>query len=174
MATFNGLRKVTGIIGFVIFIWCFGAIFDGANDPVFGRGTVRLAVIGLVAVVPYLVTAVVQNSMLQNRHAKIETLIFANRLSDAETALREIGACVSNGSMRGSFVGLKLLSVVLEKQGRYADALKILKAIVKQCPDVRTRLVELESRASAPSSVQHSSGGNGARKAQIPLSGEKI
>jgi hypothetical protein len=112
-----------------------------------------------MAIVPYIVTAFAQNSILRKRHAKIEALIFANRLSDAETALREIGTHVSNDSMQGTFIGLNLLSVVLEKQGSCVDALKILKAIVKKCPDVRTRLLELEGRASAPTSV-HSPGGD--------------
>ncbi len=158
MIPLNSLRKITGVVGFVVFIWCFGAIFDGANDPVFGHGTIRLAAIGLLGVVPYIVSAFAQNSILRQRHTKIEALIFANRLSDAEAALREIGTHVSNGSMQGTFIGLKLLSVVLEKQGRCEDALKILKAIVKKCPDVRTRLVELEGRAPAPASVHSPAG----------------
>jgi hypothetical protein len=159
MIQLDFLRKITGLFGFVVFIWCFGAIFDGAHDPIFGHGVARLATIGIMAVVPYIVTASAQNSILRKRHAKIEALIFANRLSDAETELREIGTHVSNDSMQGTFIGLKLLSVVLEKRGRYVDALKILKAIVKKCPDVRTRLLELEGRASAPTSV-HSPGGD--------------
>jgi hypothetical protein len=157
MIKLNALRKVTEVIGFIVFVWCFGAIFDGANDPVFGRGIVRLAAIGLLAVVPYIATALAQKSILRKQHTKIEALIFANRLSEAETALREIGTSVSNNSMQGTFIGLKLLSVVLEKQGRCAEALKILKAIVKKCPDVQTRLIELEGRVSPFTSV-HSAG----------------
>jgi hypothetical protein len=99
----HGLRKITGFLGFVVFIWCFGAIFSGSNDPIFGEGAVRLGAIGVLALVPYLGTHFAQKSIIRRQEARIEALIAANRLSEAEGVLRDGGTFISKeGIIRGT------------------------------------------------------------------------
>jgi hypothetical protein len=142
----NVARKITGVVGFIVFIWTFGAIFDGAHDPIFGDGPVRLALIGIASLIPYVGLALLDNRRILNHLQHVRNLIDAGSYDEAERKLRDFGTEISGESFRGTVASLDLLAVICEKRGDCKSAALLLKALAAKDQAFKARLDQIESK----------------------------